>query len=107
MKKIGCSILALLIALQTPLALADDTPAISIRQALDLAEKAKAVRENSDKVYILSIALERTSIIGGKPVWIAKWSGPLPANDPRDRDIGVQIFMDGSVRHIVKGQSAK
>ncbi|MEI8341704.1 MAG: hypothetical protein WCH43_09245 [Verrucomicrobiota bacterium] len=107
MKNISCTIIALLLALHAPLALAEDKPALSIREALDIAEKAKAVRANGDQVFIVSMTLERTSMLNGKTVWIAKWSGTLPANKPSDRETGVQIAMDGSVKHIVKGPADK
>ena len=102
MKKISCTIIALLLALHSPLALADDKPAISISQAADIAEKSKAVREGGDSVYVVSLTLERTSVINGKMMWLAKWSSTLPGNNPNEHEIGVQIFMDGTVKHIVK-----
>jgi len=107
MKKISCTLIALVLAFHAPLALAEEKPAISIREAAEIAEKAKAMREGGDKVFIVSLAYERTAMINGKPVWIAKWSGKLPANNPSDREVGVQIAMDGSVKHIVKGPADK
>jgi hypothetical protein len=107
MKKITCTLIALLLALQAPLMFAEEKPTLSIREALDIAEKAKLMRENGDKVEIISLTFERTSMLNGKPVWVAKWSGNLPANKPTDHEIGVQIAMDGSVKHIVKGPADK
>ena len=77
-------------------------PRISIREAVELAEKAKAERADSDAVYIESLTLEVGSLLGGKSVWIAKWSAPLPANNPKQSEFGVQISMDGSVKHLIK-----
>jgi len=107
MKKTISPFIALLLVLNAPLARAEEKPALSIREAVDIAEKAKALRENGDKVSIVSLTFERTSILNGKAVWIAKWSANLPANNPRDHEIGVQIAMDGSVKHIVKGPADK
>ena len=107
MKKITSTLIALLFALHSPAVQAEDKPAISIHQAADLAEKAKALRENGDTVFIESLTLQRTGIFAGKTVWIAKWSGKLPANNPRDREVGVEISMDGTVKHIVKGPADK
>ena len=107
MKKITCACIALLFALHSPVVRADDRPAVSIQQAADLAEKAKALRENGSTVFIESLTLQRTGIIHGKTVWVAKWSGKLPANNPRDREVGVEISMDGTVKHIVKGPADK
>jgi Flp pilus assembly protein CpaB len=109
MKKIQ-NALRLLIALalvSSAVQAGEPRPALALRDAIEIAEKAKALRENSDKVFITSIALERLSILSGKQVWVAKWSGPLPANNPRDHEIGVQISMDGTVKHIVKGPADK
>lgn len=103
MKKIICSVIALFSIIMALPVMAGEKPALSIREALDLAEKAKGMRENSNTVYIASIHLERTSMLNGKMIWIVKWSDNLPANNPHDREIGVQIAMDGSVKHIVKG----
>ena len=107
MKKIILIIIAILPVVLAPLALAEEKPAISIQDAIVIAEKAKALREHGESVFIASIALERTSMLNGKTVWIAKWSGKLPANNPRDHEVGVQISMDGSVKHIVKGPADK
>ena len=107
MKKIIRVLLALLPVITAPLAMAEEKPAISIREAVEIAEKAKGARENGDRVFIASITLERSSLLGGKTLWIARWSGNLPANNPHDHEIGVQIAMDGSVKHIVKGPAEK
>ncbi|GEM_PF-2342692 len=78
-------------------------PQLSIREALDIAEKAKADRDGGDKVYVESISLDRGALMSSKAVWIAKWSDPLPANKKGKVDVGVEIAMDGTVKHLVKG----
>jgi hypothetical protein len=85
----------------------EPVPAVSIRQAIEIAEREKTVRPDSDRVFIASVELQRVSMLNARQVWIVKWSGPLAANKPQDRDIGLQIFMDGSVKHIVKGPNDK
>ena len=85
----------------------EPVPAISIRQAIDIAEKEKTLRPDSDKVFILSIELQRLSLLNAKQIWIVKWSGPISANKPEDREVGLQISMDGSVKHMVKGPNDK
>ena len=107
MKKISFILIAVLLAFHSPMIRAEDKPTLSILEAVNLAEKAKSLRENGDTVFIESLALQRTSVFNGKVVWIAKWSGKLPANDPRNREVGVEISMDGHVKHIVKGPSDK
>lgn len=82
-------------------------PAVSIQKAIEIAEQAKLMRDGGDRVYIEKIELQRTSLLNAKDVWIVKWSGKLPANKPEDREIGLQIFMDGHVKHIVKGPADK
>lgn len=81
-------------------------PSLSIREALDIAEKSRTARESGDKVYVASISLERTSPTSRKVVWSVKWSSPLSANNPIDREIGVEIAMDGSVKRLVKSPRA-
>ncbi len=77
-------------------------PALPIREAIDIAEKARSVRESGDKVYIASITLERPTPTSRRQVWTVRWSAPLIANDPMNREIGVEIAMDGSVKRLVK-----
>ena len=101
MKTLFNTLIALSIA--TSLRAEDPRPALPIRQALDIAEKARSVRESGDKVYVASISLERAAMMSGKLVWFAKWSSSLPANNPAQREIGVEIAMDGSVTHMIKG----
>lgn len=92
---LGCGLLTAALG-ETP------APSLPIREALDIAEKARSVRESGDKIYVESIALERPTPTSRKFVWTVKWSSPLPANNPMDREIGVEIAMDGSVKRLVK-----
>ena len=107
MKKISFTFMALLLVFQSPRMLANDRPAISVQEAVAIAEKAKTLRANGDSVFIESVTLHHTSLLNSKRVWIVKWSGKLEANDPRDHEVGLEIAMDGQVKHIVKGFSDK
>ncbi|HEV7403191.1 MAG TPA: hypothetical protein VGO11_09705 [Chthoniobacteraceae bacterium] len=81
-------------------------PAISAKRALELAEEALAAKNAGDNVFIQSVALQRTSLVSGKPVWTVSWSENLPASKPGSVEVGVEIRMDGSVVHLVKGRAA-
>jgi hypothetical protein len=93
----------------TSAAIAEDasrTPPVTIRKALDLAEKYMDDYGLRDKVFIYGITLERGSFMTSKQYWTVKWSMPLPGSTPERREIGLKIEMDGSVKRLVKERGA-
>jgi hypothetical protein len=102
MKSTLCT-LALLATVTLSVA-ADSAPALSIERATQLAKEALAGKGGPD-VFIQSIALEHTSILGGQQVWIVKWSSSVPAVRKGGREWGLQIGMDGKVVHLVKDRA--
>ena len=101
-RKVWLPVLLIILAARTSIA----APEVSFRQAAEIAENAKADRAGGDAVFVQSLALERGSLFGGKTVWIAKWSAALPANDPGNSEVGIEIAMDGSVKRIVKAPAS-
>lgn len=84
--------------------LAQAAPAVSCKQALQLAEEALADKNPSNSVYVESVVLTRSSIFNGKVAWTVTWSSVVPASKPGTEEVGVEISMDGAVTHLVKGR---
>ncbi len=80
---------------------AADAPAVSVDQALALANKALA-RKGVSGVYIESIELSKPTLLSKKWSWSVRWSAPLPASRPEIKEVGLSIDMDGKVVHVVK-----
>jgi hypothetical protein len=99
MKSIAC-ILACLFASLT--ALRAGAPPITAREALNIAEKNLAERGLDKKLFVTGVTLERDSMFNGKSYWFVKWSEPLPANNPNNREVGIKVNMDGSAVRLVK-----
>ena len=78
-------------------------PAVSAKQALQLAEDALASK-NAPGVYLQSLTLVKTSLFTGKMVWTVNWSDNVPGSKPDTKEVGLEIGMDGSVTHLVKGR---
>ena len=85
---------------------ASRTPPVTVRQALDLAEKYMTDNALRDKVFIYGITLERSSFMTSKQYWVVKWSAPIPGSSPEKREIGLKIEMDGTVKRLVKERTA-
>jgi hypothetical protein len=77
-------------------------PAVSARQALDLAEKSLAERGLAKKIYVDSVSLDHDAIKGGQSYWFVRWSESFPAQTPGRREIGIKVSMDRSVVRLVK-----
>jgi len=84
-------------------AFASDGPAITLHQALDLAEANMKERDLGKVIYVESVTLVRPAIFGGETYWFIKWSHPIPATDPNKHEIGIKVRMDGRTTRLVKG----
>ncbi len=84
-----------------PAALADRVPEYPIQDALNLAQKVLAER-NEPNVYIESIVLTRSSVFSAKRHWFITWSRPLTAQTANTREVGLSISMDGRAARVVK-----
>jgi len=82
-------------------------PPITARQALDIAEKNLAERGLDKKLYVVGVTLERTSMFSEKAYWLVKWSEPIPASNPSNREVGIKVNMDGSAVRLVKEPGAR
>jgi|GEM_PF-5188868 len=87
--------------LAAPAAQAETAPVYSLDKALTLARKVLAERNEPD-VFIRSIALEKPAMFSDKQKWVVTWSRALPASQPRLREIGLSIDMDGRAVRVVK-----
>lgn len=84
-------------------AFADDQPAVTLRQALEAAEKSMNERGLGKDLYIDSVVLNRSAMFGGETYWFVKWSHPIPVPDePGKREVGIKVRMDGSATRLVK-----
>ncbi len=95
--------LALLVLTTATSAFAGEAPAISPKHALELAEQALAEKGAAGEVYVQSLALEHTSLLEKKMVWSVTWSHSLPGSTAQKKEVGIEIHMDGSIVHLVKG----
>lgn len=87
-------------------AFADDAPPVSAKQAVDLAEKTIAERGLGKTLYIESVTIQRLSMFSGKSYWFVKWSRTIPAINPKNREVGLKVNMDGSYVRLVKEPGA-
>ncbi len=76
-------------------------PAISAREALDLAQEQLDMRGLQKSVYVESIALKSASLLGAQRVWTVLWSEKLQA-DGGLVEIGAEVDMKGRVVRLVK-----
>lgn len=90
------------LCLVSTIASASDEPAVSAGEAVDIAEKSLNDRSLKGKIYIQSVTLDKSSIIGGQTFWFVRWSKSLPASDPKNREVGVKVYMDGRAVRLVK-----
>jgi hypothetical protein len=81
-------------------------PAVSAKRAVELAEEALAAKNAGDSVFIQSLSLQRSSLLSGKPVWTVSWSENIQGSKPGSVEVGLEIGMDGSVVHLIKGRGA-
>jgi hypothetical protein len=101
---IRCALLLAMTLLPTISARADTAPAISAKQALQLAEEALAPKNTGGGVYVSSISLQPTAVLGGKRVWTVMWSESVEGSRPGTKELGLEIHMDGAVVHLIKGR---
>ncbi len=75
-------------------------PALSIEQAVKIANEALKERNLTGQTWISSITLEA----GKTPVWAVKWNAPIVV-DPSKRETGLEIQMDGTYARYVDKSS--
>jgi len=89
-----------------PLRAADAPPTISARQAITIAEESLARRGLEKEIYVQRVTLERTAVLKSPSFWFVKWSQSVPASDPKNREVGVKVTMDGNATRLVKEPGA-
>ena len=67
-----------------------------MRDALKIAEDSLAQRGLKKTLYVASVTLENTSLLGAHAYWFVKRSHPIPARNPRNREVGIKVKMDGT-----------
>jgi hypothetical protein len=55
--------------------------------------------------YIVSVTLEKSSLVGGSQSWIIRWSAPIVEGS--QSEIGVRVKMDGTLAHLVEDKEAR
>lgn len=81
-------------------------PPVSAREAIAIAEKDLADRGLDKKLYVVSVTLERASMLNSRAHWFVKWSESIPASNPRNREVGVKVNMDRTAVRLVKEPGA-
>jgi len=79
---------------------------MSAKQAIEIAEGSLATRGLQDKIFVAGVTYERATLLKSKSYWFVKWSQSIPASDPKNREIGVKVNMDGSATRLVKEPGA-
>jgi hypothetical protein len=98
MKNLRLLPLVVAIALSTFSALAaDNVPALSIDQALKIAQD-HLQKGGADRA-VIGLTLEQATFHSS--YWYAKWSSPI--DDGPKKEIGLRIDMDGTVTRFVTG----
>jgi hypothetical protein len=69
---------------------------------LEIAEKSLADRGLQKELWIESITLDKASLLGSTPFWFVKWNKSIPASDPKNKEVGVKVYMDGKAVRLVK-----
>lgn len=100
-------IAAFVILLFTAAAFADDAPPVTAKQAVDLADQSLTDRGLRSTIYIESVSIQRVSMFSGKNYWFVKWSHPIPAINPKNREVGMKVNMDGTCARLVKEPGAQ
>lgn len=80
-------------------------PGIRIDQAASIAQGQLTERGLTNRVHIVSIAIEAQAIAKPVKYWYARWSETIAIDDTK-RELGLRINMDGSLVRVVEGSNA-
>lgn len=83
---------------------AGEVPAVKIGEVAKISEDWLKERGLSDRVFVRSIELRRASglLVGNREVWVARWSKTVPASDPKMRETGLEVTLEGKVSRLVE-----
>src|SRR5687768_10825244 len=101
----GASVAAVLFCLSLASAHAA-RPAISIDEAIALAQKDLRDRGLDREYYVNAVTLERDSVLSRKVFWFARWSAAIPRPD-RKKEVGLQIDMNGATIRVLKAPATR
>lgn len=79
-------------------------PALSVEQAIKVANDTLKERGLTGQTWITGVTLESTSVAGGTTVWVVKWNAPIAINSAK-RETGLEIQMDGTYARYVDKSS--
>lgn len=82
------------------------SPKLPISKAISIAENALKSRQLEGTLFISSVSLERASFTSPEQYWVVKWDHTIPAQNPRNREVGMKIRMDGTSVRLVKEPGA-
>ena len=97
-----CAAIALGAFAFLPVVRAESAPRIDALHVAKLASDYLATH-GKDAPYVVSIALEKDALLGGKTSWIVRWSRPLLADG--NKEVGMRVKLDGSVSYLVEDKS--
>lgn len=97
-----CAAIALGALAFLPVARAENAPRIDALHVAKLASDYLAAH-GKDAPHVVSIALEKDALLGGKTSWIVRWSRPLLADG--NKEVGMRVKPDGSVSYLVEDKS--
>ena len=93
-----CAAIALGAFAFLPVARAENGPRIDALHVAKLASDYLATH-GKDAPYVVSIALEKDALLGGKTSWIVRWSHALLADG--NKEVGMRVKLDGSVSYLI------
>ena len=88
-----------------PLSALASEPKVPAKKALELAQEQLDIRGFNSSVYIDSLALKASTLMGGAKSWTILWSERIPL-DGGLVEIGASVDMNGKVERLVKKASA-
>jgi hypothetical protein len=79
-------------------------PALSIEQAIKVANDTLKERGLTGQTWITGVTLESTAMAGKTQIWVVKWNAPIVI-DTAKRETGLEIQMDGTYARYVDKSS--
>lgn len=88
----------------SPQPLSAAAPAVDALKATKIATDYIAKRGRGGP-YIVSVALETSSLVKGARSWIVRWSEPIEDGDAKG--VGLRVGLDGTIARLVEGKGGR